>query len=74
MSTPRKTPSDVVRNAALQMREQHGPEHKRHKMWAALADWLDGVDFYGAPRRPPSSMPEQDAAFTVARAYLEAGQ
>lgn len=26
---------------AARMREDHGPEHERHAMWGAMADWLD---------------------------------
>ena len=59
----------VLREAAKAMREQHGPEHPRHEMWAAMADllearlavWLDDV---------PVS---HDAhALAVASAYIDA--
>ncbi len=71
---PRKTPADVLRKAATLMREQHGPEHERHEMWTAMADWLESLArrsrFLTLAPLPNSK--EWEHGFAVARAYLEA--
>lgn len=38
----------LLPEAAKRMREDHGPEHERHVMWSAMADWLDtaGADLW----------------------------
>ena len=53
---------------ARSMREAHGPDHPRHAMWAALADWLDRV----AGPTYCASPGEAAASLAVARAYLQA--
>jgi hypothetical protein len=59
---------DMLHRAAALMREQHGPEHERHAMWSAMADWQDGVaDDWQAMLASPVEM---DRAVAVARAYL----
>lgn len=30
-----------LRETAAAMRREHGPDHERHAMWAAMADWID---------------------------------
>lgn len=61
--------ADVLRRAAALMREQHGPDHKRHEMWAAMADWLDSV---ARAVEYDHSINDADRthALAVARAYL----
>lgn len=56
------------------MREQHGPEHERHVMWTAMADWLEHSAArweskvkHGAVERVVWS--HEADAFAVARAY-----
>jgi hypothetical protein len=55
---------DTIRRAAVLMREQHGLEHVRHEMWAAMGDLLDGIadDKRGFGH---------EEALAVARAYLK---
>lgn len=62
---------DTLRRAATLMREQHGPEHERHAMWSAMADWLDE---YATHAATPywQQYDGMHHAFTVARAYIEA--
>ncbi len=60
-----------LRAAAKDMREQHGPEHERHEMWAAMSSWLecvaDRIEAGGTQNYPFPSLPAH-----VARAYLAA--
>ncbi len=58
------------------MREQHGPEHQRHLMWAAMADLLD---FEAAIREQNRHwfniairrfVPESSRILAVAETYL----
>lgn len=58
--------AETLRRAAALMREQHGPEHKRHEMWNAMAEWLDShADFHCVSCEPGICY-----ALIVARAYL----
>ena len=36
-------PAEMLRQVASRMREDHGPEHERHAMWAAMADLLENA-------------------------------
>lgn len=58
---------EVLREAARLMREEHGPEHERHAMWAAMAHLLE---------READIEEELSASLiastAVARAYLDA--
>jgi hypothetical protein len=56
--------AETLREAARQMREQHGPQHERHEMWSRMADLLDTVPDTG------TSSITYHAALKVARAYL----
>lgn len=67
--------ADLLRRAAASMREQHGPDHVRHDMWSAMADWLDHAAArseskvrHGGNERVVWSQ-ERDAV-EVARTYL----
>jgi hypothetical protein len=70
---------DMLRGVAALMKDQHGPEHERHKMWAAMAalmerfadaavveygNWLSGHDAV-----VPHEMAGYPEALAVARAY-----
>lgn len=67
-------PQKSLRDAARSMREAHGPEHKRHHMWAAIAtacestasnwDWCDRYE--GTPSV------EMHALHRIAVEYLTA--
>ena len=69
--------AETLRRAAALMREQHGPEHERHAMWFAMADWMDHAalvvdDLSDMPLfvRSMERQPVVSHAFAVARAYL----
>lgn len=59
---------DTIHRAAEAMRQQHGPQHPRHKMWRAMSDLLDGLATDGGT----SWDFRQDEALDVAKAYLAA--
>ena len=71
--------SSALLDAALAMRREHGPDHERHLMWAAIADWLENTarfvrliesgDYWNTNAAWSDS---RHRATTVARAYLEA--
>lgn len=42
------SPVDTLREAASAMRASHGPKHKRHAMWEAIATHLEQVARYQA--------------------------
>lgn len=75
---PGESPAATLSAAAAAMREEHGPDHKRHEMWAAMADLLDerARAHEAWARRldhePVVVFPEQAAAIAVADAYLGA--
>lgn len=58
-----ETHAETLRRAAALMREQHGPEHVRHRFWHTLADWLD----VAAEALPGAVLIH---ALRIARAYL----
>lgn len=63
--------ADTLHRAAALMREEHGPDHKRHEMWSAMADLLDLC----ASVTDPDDDPNEDGlrqALAAANAYLEA--
>lgn len=66
-----------LREAARSMREQHGSEHPRREMWAAMADLLDHAAARGEACIEHGAVPrhiwtrERDAT-NVAKAYLAA--
>lgn len=64
-------PAAELRRAARLMREQHGPEHKRHAMWAAMADWLDATADWADENEGRIMLHAlEPGALAVARAYL----
>lgn len=73
--------AEVLCRAAESMRAQHGPDHERHAMWFAMADWLEGVAAWEdeglgyTPSLNQTNWPSmwgdmQTGALVVARAYL----
>lgn len=56
--------ADLMRETAALMREQHGPDHPRHEMWVAMADWLEVT-----ASDVGSSTLAYKAALAVANAY-----
>lgn len=38
----------TLRTVSRRMQEEHGPDHERHAMWAAMSDWLHtaGADLW----------------------------
>lgn len=68
-------PGQVMRDAAVHMREHHPEGHARHAFWTALAGWLDGeaeaaenvAEMFGGT----AVGDRQQHPLSVARAYLE---
>lgn len=58
----------TIRRAAEAMRQQHGPQHPRHKMWRAMSELLDNLAADGEV----SWDFRQDEGLDVAKAYLAA--
>lgn len=58
----------TLRDAAASMKADHGPDHKRHEMWAAMGDLLTVLSWF------PSSADPTDltAALRVAETYMAA--
>jgi hypothetical protein len=67
--------SKRLRRAATAMREDHGPDHKRHKMWCDMATLLEAVaDDYDTEDGTYGGFDSSvyTGARNVATAYLEA--
>ena len=69
-------PSQELREAAMDMRAKHGPDHVRHNFWCALADWLDNEAraAEAIPGDSPVLGPLIRHALATARAYLGTGE
>ena len=57
-----------LQHVADLMRQQHGPDHERHAMWEAIAEWLEYVAMQG----DRAAINHRARANAVARAYLDA--
>jgi len=60
---------ETLRKAAVQMREEHGPDHPRHAMWEAIAHHLEQRASVWHSEIP---MSWDWSALAIADAYLEA--
>lgn len=61
--------AETLRRAGVLMREEHGPEHERHVMWAAMANWLFMSADHAVGRGAVCGSCVNQA-LVVARAYL----
>lgn len=63
---------ETIREVARQMREAHGPEHKRHKMWDKMATLLEEITEDFTDEEDYEDNDYVSTAYDVAYEYLTA--